>query len=50
MISAAAPSFHTGSGSASSHADAAIPKTGVSSDNGETVAAGYLASSQPHAA
>jgi len=50
ITSAAATSFHAGSGSPSHSAEAPIPNTGMSSAMGMIVAAGWRASSQPHAA
>ena len=50
MTSAAATSFHAGSGSASQAAEAAMPNTGTSKAIGETVAAGWRDSSQAQAA
>jgi nitrogen regulatory protein P-II 1 len=50
ITKAAAPSFQSGNGSASSNADAPIPKTGTSNANGLTVAAEWRWSSQPQAA
>ena len=50
MTISAAMHFHKGNGSPRKIEDAAIPKIGIKSANGETVAVVYLARSQPQIA